>query len=599
MRSGIAVLDFGGQYAHLICNRIRRLGVYAEVFPPTTSPSELSGARGVVFSGGPASVYDEDPPDYHPGHLQAELPILGLCYGHQLICRHLGGEVTPGSVREYGSAQLQIRGGSSLFEGLGASEVVWMSHGDTVGRLPEGFRIVGETDDCPAAAVEDPDRRIYGLQFHPEVAHTPRGMDILDNFLQICGAPRTWTMAGYAKTAISEIREHAGDRNVFLLVSGGVDSSVAFVLFNRALGASRVRGLHIDTGFMREGETAQVEEFLTREGFENLEIVDASEDFLGAVEGLIEPEEKRQAIGRAFLEVKDRVIDGLGLDAEHWLLGQGTLYPDTIESGGTEHSALIKTHHNRIDLVEALIAKGLVIEPLAHLYKDEVRDLGTQLGLPETLVWRHPFPGPGLAVRCLCSAGQAPSEDLQALQDLAVGAAGSCGLEVRVLPIKSVGVQGDFRTYAHPALVSGDADWEILEQVSTRLTNSVRGINRVVYLLAPEPLPPQRIKRAFLTRSRLDLLREADSLAMEALSRAGLMKDVSQMPSVLLPLTSDGHQETLVLRPVYTPDFMTARFAELPREFLDGLAQKIVGLDGIEAVLFDITHKPPGTVEWE
>ena len=599
MRSGIAVLDFGGQYAHLICNRIRRLGVYAEVYLPTVSPSELSGARGIVFSGGPASVYDENPPDYDPGHLRAGLPILGLCYGHQLICRDLGGAVSPGSVREYGSAMLKIHGDSSLFEGLSASEVVWMSHGDTVARLPEGFRAVGETEDCPAAAVEDPDRRIYGLQFHPEVAHTPRGMDILDNYLRICEAPRTWTMAGYLDTAIAEIRAQVGDRNVFLLVSGGVDSSVAFILFNRALGESRVQGLHIDTGFMRKGETAEVEAFLTREGFANLEIVDASEDFLGGVEGVVEPEEKRQAIGKAFLEVKDRVIDGLGLDSKNWLLGQGTLYPDTIESGGTAHSALIKTHHNRIDLVEELIAKGLVIEPLSHLYKDEVRDLGTQLGLPESLVWRHPFPGPGLAVRCLCTTGEAPSGDLLEAQDLATETAGECGLELRILPVKSVGVQGDFRTYSYPALISGDADWETLEQVSTRLTNSVRGINRVVYLLTPKALPQQRIKRAYLTRRRLDLLREADSLAMDGLSRAGLMKEVSQMPSVLLPLTSDGYQETLVLRPVYTPDFMTARFAELPREFLSDLALEIVRLDGIEAVLFDITHKPPGTVEWE
>ncbi|MDP6777112.1 MAG: glutamine-hydrolyzing GMP synthase, partial [Candidatus Latescibacteria bacterium] len=297
MRSGIAILDFGGQYAHLICNRIRRLSVFAEVFTPTVDPAELSGARGIVFSGGPASVYDENPPEYAPEHLETGLPVLGLCYGHQLICRHLGGEVSPGSVREYGSALVRLQGGSPLFEGLAPSEVVWMSHGDTVARLPEGFRIIGETDDCPAAAVEDPDRRIYGLQFHPEVAHTPRGMDILDNFLRICEAPRTWTMAGYADTAISEIRAQAGDRNIFLLVSGGVDSSVAFVLFNRALGPARVQGLHIDTGFMRKGETEEVDEFLTREGFENLEIVDASEDFLGGVEGMTDPEEKRQAIG--------------------------------------------------------------------------------------------------------------------------------------------------------------------------------------------------------------------------------------------------------------------------------------------------------------
>ncbi len=597
MRSGVAVLDFGGQYAHLIANRVRRLRVYSEVFLPTVDASELEGACGIIFSGGPASVYDPDQPDFNPDHLRRGLPVLGLCYGHQLICQELGGEVAAGAVREYGSAVLKIRSDAELFEGLDDAEVVWMSHGDTVRRLPDGFRVLGGTEDCPMAAVGDSERRIYGLQFHPEVAHTPRGMEILDNFLKICDAPRTWTMAGYAQQAVEEVRARAGDRNVFLLVSGGVDSSVAFVLLNRALGPDRVLGLHIDNGFMRKGETAAVAAFLKEEEFENLVVEDASEDFLLSVEGMVEPEAKRQAIGRTFLEVKDRALAKLNLDPEHWLLGQGTLYPDTIESGGTEHAALIKTHHNRIDLIEELIAQGRVIEPLAQLYKDEVRDLGTRLGLPDSLVWRQPFPGPGLGVRCLCSTGQ--SEDLSEAEGEAARIAGAFGLELRILPIKSVGVQGDFRTYAHPAAVWGEADWKALETVSTRLTNTVREINRVVYLLAPEHLPALRLKRAFLTRARLDLLREADALAMDALSDAGLMREVSQMPTVLLPLSSDGARETVVLRPVFTPDFMTARFAELPRDLLDRLAGEILELGGLDAVFYDVTHKPPATVEWE
>ena len=599
MRSGVAVLDFGGQYAHLIANRIRRLEVYSEIFPPTVDRSALEGACGLILSGGPASVYAPDQPRYNPEVLDTGLPVLGLCYGHQLLCQHMGGEVTPGEVREYGTAELQIGPGTELFRGLGSSEVVWMSHGDTVSRLPDGFRVLGETADCPAAAVGDPRRRLYGLQFHPEVAHTPRGMDILGNFLRICGAERTWTMAGYAETVAEEIREHAGDRNVFLLVSGGVDSSVAFLLFNRALGPKRVLGLHIDNGFMRKAETATVRTLLSREGFENLIVEDASDDFLLSVEGTVEPEEKRKAIGHTFLEVKDRVLARLRLDPEHWLLGQGTLYPDTIESGGTEHAALIKTHQNRIPLFEELIAQGKVIEPLAQLYKDEVRDLGTRLGLPDSLVWRHPFPGPGLAVRCLCSHGEAPSEDLSEGEAEASRIAREAGLGLRILPIMCVGVQGDFRTYAHPAAVWGEADWEALEEVSTRITNTLRQINRVVYLLGPESLPQQRLKRAFLTRPRLDLLREADSLAMEALIEADLMQDVSQMPTVLLPLSSDGFRETIVLRPISTPDFMTARFAELPWDVLHRLTGRILAVDGVEAVLYDVTHKPPGTVEWE
>ena len=297
----------------------------------------------------------------------------------------------------------------------------------------------------------------------------------------------------------------------------------------------------------------------------------------------------------------------LHLNADQWVLGQGTLYPDTIESGGTEHAALIKTHHNRIDLIDELIAQGKVVEPLAQLYKDEVRELGGELGLPDHLVWRHPFPGPGLAVRCLCSDGEVDGGDIAAAERAAAEIASEAGLQLRVLTVKSVGVQGDFRTYSHPALVSGfdlntaesDDDWRVLEDMSTRITNSVPGINRVVCLIAPDVLPKLRLKRAFLTYQRLDVLREADAIAMRALDRAGLMSAVSQMPTVLVPLTTDGQDEIVILRPITTPDFMTARFAELPHSLVRDMADEILDLPSVAAVGYDITHKPPGTVEWE
>lgn len=599
MQHGIAVLDFGGQYAHLIANRIRRLQVYSEVFRPDVDVSAVDGFTGLILSGGPASVYDPDQPAFNSAHLNSGLPVLGLCYGHQLVCQELGGEVARGKIREYGSAELHIRSSTGLFAGMEPSQVVWMSHGDAASRLPEGFEVLGSTDDCATAAVGDVRRNLFGLQFHPEVAHTVRGMDILNNFLDICAAPRIWTMAGYAETAMEEIREQVGRKRVFLLVSGGVDSSVAFALFNRALGPKRVLGLHINNGFMRKEESARVASALRDEGFENLIVEDATEDFLLSVEGIVEPEQKRQAVGRAFLDVKDRVLDRMNLDPDGWLLGQGTLYPDTIESGGTEHSAVIKTHHNRVDVVEELIARGLVIEPLAHLYKDEVRELGVALGLPPHLVWRQPFPGPGLSVRCLCSTGDSAGAPNAGIEEAARELAVRAGFGLRVLPLRSVGVQGDFRTYAHPAVVWGEADWGTLEEVSTRITNSIQEINRVVYLFAPSSLPELKLKRAFLTKTRLDLLRGVDALAMGALEREGLSKTVSQMPTVLLPLTSDGIAETVVLRPVETPDFMTARFCALPFDFARKLACEILSEEGIEAVFYDVTHKPPGTVEWE
>ncbi len=599
MHNGIAVIDFGGQYAHLIANRIRRLRVYAEIFSPQVDPASLHGVSGVILSGGPASVYDPNPPAFDAAVLDMPVPILGLCYGHQLLCVHLGGEVVPGAVREYGSATLKIADGADLFAGLGDAQEVWMSHGDIVATLPDGFEILGATEDCPSAAIGDVQRHIYGLQFHPEVAHTPRGLDIFDNFLTICNAARTWTMGNYADALMADLRAQVGERNVFLLVSGGVDSSVAFVLCNKALGADRVLGLHIDNGFMREGETADVKAFLQKEGFDNLMVEDASDEFLLSVEGLTDPEAKREAIGRTFLQVKDDVMATLHLNTADWVLAQGTLYPDTIESGGTEHAALIKTHHNRIGMIDELIAQGKVVEPLAQLYKDEVRELGRELGLPDPLIWRHPFPGPGLAVRCLCSDGKGPGDAVKAAERAAVALAAEAGLQLRILPVKSVGVQGDFRTYSHPALVWGPADWPVLEDVSTRITNGVPGINRVVYLIAPDAPPQTRLKRAFSTRQRLDLLRRADAIAMRALERAGLMASVSQMPTVLAPVTTDGRDEIAILRPIATPDFMTARFATLPRDLVREMAAEIWKLPGIAAVCYDITHKPPGTVEWE
>ncbi|MBR85217.1 MAG: glutamine-hydrolyzing GMP synthase [Rhodospirillaceae bacterium] len=598
MRPGVAVLDFGGQYAHLIANRIRRLQVYSEIFAPTADPSEIEGAAGIVYSGGPGSVYDSDQPAFNDDLLSLNLPILGLCYGHQLICQRLGGEVVPGEVREYGTADLRILANEGPFAGLGTEETVWMSHGDTVSRLPDGFELIGETPDCPAAAVGDPERRIYGFQFHPEVAHTPNGNQMLDNFLTLCEVPREWTMSGYAEEAMKQIRQQTDGRNVFLLVSGGVDSTVAFMLINKALGPERVQGLHIDNGFMRKQETELVGEYMKANGFDNLIIEDASDEFLLSVEGMSEPEAKRHAIGKTFLDVKDRLLDELELDPEAWLLGQGTLYPDTIESGGTENAALIKTHHNRIDAIEEMIAQGKVVEPLAQLYKDEVRDLGETLGIPHALVWRHPFPGPGLGVRCLCSTGDiepVSHESEQSAREIAE----SAGLSFRVLPIQSVGVQGDFRTYAHPGLVWGEPDWLTLEDVSTRITNSVQDVNRVIYLISPEEPPVLELKRAFLDRRRLDLLREADAIAMQAIVDDGFEQEIAQMPTVLLPLSSDGAGETVVLRPIVTPDFMTARFCELPMDFVKTVADRIAALDGIDAVCYDVTHKPPATVEWE
>jgi GMP synthase (glutamine-hydrolysing) len=595
----ITVLDFGGQYAHLIAKRIRHLGVYAEILHPEVSLEEMGQPRGIILSGGPASVYDEGAPPFNRAILKAGVPVLGLCYGMQLIAWLLGGEVRRLARREYGRAELTVRTGSPLFRGLGEREQVWMSHGDSVIAVPAGFDIIGSTADCPVAAMGDETRAIYGLQFHPEVKDTPAGDAILANFLALCGTGKTWSMDAYIEEKMAEIKARVGDRNVFLLVSGGVDSTVTFTLLNRSLGPDRVLGLHIDNGFMRKGETAEVARALDRLGFRNLVVVDRSEDFLLAVSGMVDPQAKRKAIGDEFIFVKDRELAKLRLDPEKWMLGQGTLYPDIIESGGSRHADVIKTHHNRTDLVKEMVMNGLVVEPLDQLYKDEVRVVGEKLGLPHDLVWRHPFPGPGLAVRVLCSEGGEGSDDYALTTASVAKLASPAGYRALTIPVRSVGVQGDSRTYAHPAAIEGPLDWEKLDLLSTSITNEIQSVNRVVLNVGGRKLKPLVNRPATLTRDRLDLLREADHIAMATLREYGLYERVFQMPVVLIPVSSDGRRECVVLRPLESSDVMTARFFRMPEDCLRETVERILRLDPVEYVFYDITNKPPATFEWE
>ncbi|MHB9028060.1 MAG: GMP synthase (glutamine-hydrolyzing), partial [Candidatus Latescibacterota bacterium] len=431
------------------------------------------------------------------------------------------------------------------------------------------------------------------------VRDTPSGNDILNNFIRLCGLERTWSMEGYIEGKMREIRAQVGDRNVFLLVSGGVDSTVTFTLLNRALGEKRVIGIHIDNGFMRKNETAAVQKALDRLGFHNLIVVDRTEDFLRAVEGLTDPQAKRKAIGDEFIFVKDRELEALNLDADQWLLGQGTLYPDIIESGGTRYADVIKTHHNRTDLIKEMVARGLVVEPLDQLYKDEVREVGEKLGLPHDLVWRHPFPGPGIAVRTLCDTGGAASDDFGDIAGQVRAKADPAGYDSLVLPVRSVGVQGDCRTYAHPAVLDGALDWDRLDRLSTDITNEIAGVNRVVLKIGGGALRSLASRAATLTRDRLDLLREADALAMQVLRDRGIYESIFQMPVVLLPVSTDGRKECVVIRPLESSDVMTARFYRMPEESVREIAERILALGAIEYVFYDLTHKPPGTFEWE
>jgi len=584
----IAVIDFGGQYAHLIATKVRRHEVLAEILQPEDPIERFTGYKGIILSGSPALSSLGEDSDYTKAIYDLDVPIIGFCFGHQEIAKHYGGEVVHGG-REWGHADLQLRREHPLFAGLGPVERVWMSHFDSVEALGDGFEELGYTRLGAAggehrnAAIGSDALRRYGLQFHPEVDATEHGDQMIANFVKrICGCAPSWTMERYLDEQVARIREQVGDRSVFLLASGGVDSTVAARLFGLALGPQRLHLLHIDNGLMRHEESARVLQTLRELGLgDNLHFVDATDDFLAALQGEVEPERKRAAIGNTFIEVFEREARRLGI--EDHLLGQGTIYPDTIETGGTKRADTIKTHHNRVPVIERMIAQGRVVEPLAELYKVEVRELGDRLGVPEAAVWRHPFPGPGLGVRLLCSRGEQPpalSAELAELGPAVQALAQRHDLCAVVLPVRSVGVKADVRSYEHPVLLAGDAPWERLLEAAGTILKGAPGINRCVWDLSPQPLPSTGALRplaATMTRARLDLLREADRIVMEG--RAG--------------------QELCVVRPIRSERAMTATAAPLPAALLEELRQQILPLPGICGLALDLTSKPPGTIEWE
>ncbi len=509
----ILIIDFGSQYNQLIARRVREHEVYCQIDPPQDIDIEKIkklDLEGIILSGGPSSIYEENCPKIDSRIFDLGVPVLGICYGMQFMVNALGGSVERAEKREYGLAEFSIKSKNSVFKGINNEIKTWMSHGDSIVSIPENFDVIGSTENTKFAAIEDRDKGLYGLQFHPEVEHTENGRDMISNFLfEVCKCKKSWTMESFAQDTIDQIKEQVGDKKVILGLSGGVDSSVAALLIHKAIGKN-LTCIFVDNGLLRKNEGANLKKTLSHHLDMNIIFVDAVSEFLKPLAGVIDPEKKRKLIGNVFMDVFDREAAKIK-DAD--FLAQGTLYPDIIESksafGGP--TAVIKSHHNVGGLPEDMKLK--LVEPLKYLFKDEVRKLGEEIGLPDELVWRQPFPGPGLGIR----------------------------------------IMGE------------------------------------------------------ISKKKLEILREADDLLLKEVKEGGFYKELWQSFAVLLPIKSVGvmgdlrtYENTIVIRAVTSKDAMTADWAKLPHDFLGKVSNAIINqVDGVNRVVYDITSKPPGTIEWE
>jgi len=666
----VAILDAGAQYGKVIDRRIRELLIHSVILPLDTPLEEIikRNIKAIVISGGPGSVYDKGAPGWDKALLTSEIPILGICYGMQLINRDSGGVVESSDSREDGQFKITVDPKSHLYSGLDVDQEVLLTHLDTCKAVGAGFNVTATHGEA-VVGIEDPSKKIYGVQYHPEVDLTINGVAILKNFLiDIAGCQQTFTLKSRLQSCIDEIKSYVGTScKILSLVSGGVDSAVCTALLHKAIGSERVIAVHINNGFLRKDESEQVKESLEAVGLK-LTVFNESHCFfhgttripskrgqnevnieVGPLHSVIHPEEKRKIIGDTFMKVSNKIMEELKLDSETTILAQGTLRPDLIESAShlaSGNATTIKTHHNDSQLVRELREKGRVVEPLKDFHKDEVRLLGKELGLPDSILQRHPFPGPGLAIRVICAEEKYTCKDFSEesnllgfivsyasalkkphplLHRIQNGLADSdietlksisskCNFTSTLLPIKTVGVQGDCRTYRYVAALSSEDDnpcWASLVKLA-KIIPKLCPVNRVAYVFGgPLKYPIQEVTFTTLTSNVLSTLRQVDHLANQVLIDRGIMGTITQMPVILLPLHFDIDpvsrlpycQRSVVIRPFLTNDFMTGVAAQpgkdIAMEHVLEMVSKIKSVAGISRVLYDLTSKPPGTTEWE